>query len=892
MIEIADPEKGGAVVLEGKATWFDPNRSRYCLVRSSQNGGGDGRESGASSSEGDGGCIGGGDETGSCAHWITVETLIQVKAVCLERKSGKRLIVEALPSVEEEEADTMERSAGDTRVKLEVTDEPGNGEEEHEDADMKDQPERHEGSMLPGSDELVTSDAGADERVESGAFGPSESTTGAASEESKRDGESQRVEAAALSGPKSSDSAVNGDAISLQNPARGSGTLSRIGWHPPTTEREREEANETPRDSSPNLHRSGSTSTEREIPPYPASVDTSAPSSEPERIKLRARAASDRRQELLPSVQVSHEEPDPFERYPIRGRRRRSMHVLLDPPGSGFIGDDDALAKRSRLSSSERTCPPETAAIAEAFARPVVSTAADQEVTPRSQTEAEEPSAYASAGVDDGPSVATHDEEGRRGDASIFALEPGWPGGVDLLGQVPVMRVRTFQVAGCQETTFFAGAYAQDDEGSVTHGNRLASRYSFEFERLEREAVAARTDKASCQNDAAAAAVDSLMLWADDTRKREEGEEVRDSTVQSESETDLRRNLRVLRGREQSFDGGKGQSMDGQVRSEEAPAVKRESSVEDATTSRQGIGEESSCGVRDGDVDNPSNGLVGDMFPMPRKDVLGLDLNFTRDDRSVEVNQVVGTAESGRSQDDTSDPTQGSYPDNTNEMQISSDGHSSDEEDVETAVTKASNNRQDANAFNSDHVDDNLNGLAEGNGANVDRVASPSVSIGAGNAFEPSESQLLPEAASPYCCSDVSSDFLSDKDNESEVDSMEARSADANPTSAGQAQAFANEETVETESPPPLAEEEQQLQRQARQEQEGIVLALRTIVREQLQNILRSASKGGEAALAGGNGDEIFQKIALDVEEELFERLYKDETGGREYKVMVSRIMY
>ena len=104
-IEIADPGQDGAVVLTGKVTWFDQDRSRYCIMTSLSGVGGEG-SGGGSSSSGGGSCSGGLEATGGCAHWLTVEKLIGAKAVRVDLRSGKRFDVEPPPSVEGGEEET------------------------------------------------------------------------------------------------------------------------------------------------------------------------------------------------------------------------------------------------------------------------------------------------------------------------------------------------------------------------------------------------------------------------------------------------------------------------------------------------------------------------------------------------------------------------------------------------------------------------------------------------------------------------------------------------------------------------------------------------------------------------------------------------------------------
>eukprot|EP00903_Cladosiphon_okamuranus_P005493 g5476.t1 len=103
-IEIKDAELGG-FALAGKVTWFDPVRSKYCIVASGHGGG---REDGAISS-----CRGERNEV--CSHWLTIDKLVEAKAIAVQR-NGRRFEVERLPSLEGEEAENGEL---DSRVKIE-----------------------------------------------------------------------------------------------------------------------------------------------------------------------------------------------------------------------------------------------------------------------------------------------------------------------------------------------------------------------------------------------------------------------------------------------------------------------------------------------------------------------------------------------------------------------------------------------------------------------------------------------------------------------------------------------------------------------------------------------------------------------------------------------------
>lgn len=89
VIKICDPALNGAVVLEGRVTWFDPVRSIYCIVESS------------------GGPVGSGGESPSRAgttHWISAEKLVEAKAIAFNKRQRSTFIVKMLPTAAELEA--------------------------------------------------------------------------------------------------------------------------------------------------------------------------------------------------------------------------------------------------------------------------------------------------------------------------------------------------------------------------------------------------------------------------------------------------------------------------------------------------------------------------------------------------------------------------------------------------------------------------------------------------------------------------------------------------------------------------------------------------------------------------------------------------------------------
>lgn len=120
-LEIRDPGQEGTVTLKGKVTWFDPVRSRYCIVQDRKDG--IGIESGGSNAR-----------NSDCAHWIGADKLVQMKAVAFQPRHGRAFVVARVASTEEKglegQAESVSRvQVVNTTVKLEHQDGQESGEE-------------------------------------------------------------------------------------------------------------------------------------------------------------------------------------------------------------------------------------------------------------------------------------------------------------------------------------------------------------------------------------------------------------------------------------------------------------------------------------------------------------------------------------------------------------------------------------------------------------------------------------------------------------------------------------------------------------------------------------------------------------------------------------------
>lgn len=903
-IEIADPGQDGAVVLTGKVTWFDQERSRYCIMKSFSGVGGEG--SGGGSSSGDGGsCSGSLEATGGCAHWITAEKLVGAKAVRVDLRSGKRFTVEPPPLVEggEEETDSESESQGD-RIKIEENDnEEREGVNKEEDGASPTE-EGHKGKKID--------DTAGDEEYKRG-NGP-----GSVLEENEPD---ETDPLAVARGKRGKDPMVQSSSAPGAAPTK---RAARAGMR---TRREL------------GLQRRQETEGAAETPPCPTSRDQSSASVQPDEdgacdggeagdgdeaasenrdtpssaeSKSRIPIAQQQRRRLLPSVQVpAPPQADPFSRYPIRGRLKRPPQPAEFQESNAVEGVFSAKKQRAGEDKMGGLVTPATAGSASTSNEEVESPdkvpAADDHVRPAPTS----PEMNESVSFDptqqsrlstDVPTVSDNFSRNQviqplpeQASCTAYVVEPGWPNGRDTPGQIPVMRVRTVRLTGGKEAMFFASAHTSV-AASVSCGSRSTSRFVFPFERFEQVEAACVHEELSRQGKGTG---ESLVVRSEQPCEPVEMQEARGAgDVQQDDEAKVEaakedahlvgevRNPPSAGAKENRREGSeKGEGSDGdeglegdKAASEVQAAALPKDTMPPSPPQSGGTSE-----MEDGEIETGPDGRADIMPPSPRDedmesvaDVIG---HGTEDVLEVEVakgndspQKSVENRTSGHASDGTDVVHTRMNMLWAQDMTVSSDEQSCGEpEGVETlsycsfedVLRRAEDTSLSEEAPATTNIGDQV----------CDRTGVAGNNV---TAFPPATAESA-EASQEH----LSRGALSSRPAEPTVSVLSdgertgVKSTEAETTTAGQAP----EGLWESSTPPPSSPDPQQ---------QAATIALRTIVREQLQGILKSASKGGEAALASGNGAEVFERIAVETEEELFERIYDHSTGAREYKVNIS----
>lgn len=832
-LEIEAPELGG-VALAGKVTWFDPGRSKYCVVASRHGGSGGG---GAISS-------GGGEPEEGCSHWITVDKLVEAKAIGVH-KNGKRFVLERLPSLEGK--DTGSGQPGDS-VKIEQNDEEDEGG-------------RDTGVVSAGDEVQKKADT---RKIEGGASVDLEAT-GPNGKDAGTTAAGKRRKMDTLPPPASpSDVAPATHAASRPEDPR---AQLELGSQPTAPREDLETA------SSRSPRGEGSKSpTEFKVASEPRSSEIE------KRSEGGTRSPTPQPTRLLPSVQFQ-EQTDAFTRYPIRGRRRRPENLTFDPDQQRGL-EGVPSAKRPRLegevddsvditanagpdpSSVELACSGEAAAASD----PVDS-------LPSRVCQAPQAQSINAIGVV------------RHQGGPVYDLEHGWPHGTDLLGQVPVMRVRAIRVPGGGDATYFASAYASITEGVVCD-KRSTPCFSFPFEGLETMRL---TDDANHPK----------RDTQDQPRKLSGGLQAPDGKEDTLDDAETRKTKDAEAPRT---------PLSSEVGQEEEENEKEKDQREEAALDQTSNVSSGSDDVEGGEIGTLSNGRADTMPPSPFSE--DASVGGCGETLSPTGEQV---AKEGPEKDEqtvqpacqnssiTDEDESATKAKELAEMDISSD-------DVSCGGFEGAEAASPCISEDDDDDDDDDTGVrwgvfrVGGSPPKLARVetqfadpklgATPPVPpAGATEIAQVLRAPLSAESdedveKSESCLDSGVSDEVGPKGPKS--DGFGATSADEQDfpeqelpaTSEGGAMPGLGGELSATENEPEIAT----VQPLAPQ-QTGLTLALRSIVREQLQGVLRSASKGEEAALAGGDGNDVLERIASDTEDELFRRLYKDVTGGREYKV-------
>ncbi|CAM9255693.1 unnamed protein product [Ectocarpus fasciculatus] len=827
-IEITDPERDGAVALVGKVTWFDPTRSRYCIVTSRRVGG-------------DGDSCDSGQLKEGRTHWVAVKKLVEAKAVGL-RKSGETFALEPLPSWEEQRTETDKESGC-------------------QDSDVKVEQEE---------DEKVAQDSSGLTWGEQGEKKEANSKDAADLEETKSEMEHGGTTTA---GKRRRTGPTNPPIPSDESPAKRTahvGVQSRQGRAslgldshslPPAAE------------SSllPCVQGEGSQSSAVSGVGPTSEIGDAGPSAEMEGRSMAARHPSQEPSRLLPSVHLA-KQPDPFSRYPIRGRLRRPTTPVPDPKEPRALEDVPPTKKQRREEDPDQRVVVAADAGSDPSSSMGLASPGDAVVAGASH----EP---ASPGKSDGAQsrfipqarpcmevrrVSASEAEQCEG-GSAYVLEPGWPHGMQLLAHVPVMRVRTVVVPGGGEATYYASAYTSAE--SVVGNMRSAPRSSFRFEELEELSLTNCVKERPAQQGTVADFLDGHPERSCEPDGTREGRECGRSAQGDSGNLSPPQVARL------------GESQTQQAKDHEEPPVDEESSVSADDDEEE---------EEDGEITTLFDGRAGVMPPNPGSGKI-------TDDGGVEMapgkgGQVAeeqagnsgllahGVYHSSQSNtiDDSNDATKATDVD---EMEVSSDGGSyCGFEVAEAASPCISDDEDDVRWGRSDDCGD-ANGTT--------------------SALAPSSSSELDTAAALQERLSELADCVEDSKSAADTVSKDANPADDPSIDSAATVEKALPDTCEDGSTPRHRQEMSTVEREPEitlvqppaPQLTGVTLALRAIVREQLQGVLRSASKGEEAALANGNGNEVMEKIATGAEEELFGRLYKDSTGGREYKAKYKQLL-
>ena len=843
-LEITDPELGG-IALAGKVTWFDPERSKYCVVASGLGGSGGG---GAISS-------GGAEPKESCSLWITVDKLVEAKAIGVQ-KNGKRFALARLPSLEGK--DTESGQLGGSML-TEHNDGEGEG--------------GRETGVVSAGDEGETK---ADTRKREGDASVDLEETGSNEKDAGTTavGKRRRLDTPpSLTSPSDVAPATHATSHPEDQPRP---VRPQLGWQPAAPGEDVETTSLlSPRSEgskSPTEYKVASTSGSRQ--PETAEIEkrseagTTSPTPQPNR--------------LLPSVQIQ-EQTDAFTRYPIRGRRTRPESLTFDADDQRGL-EGVTSTKRPRLESEaddnvnitasagpdpsgeELACSGEAAASGD----PAHSLPSRVCQAPQAQ-----------------PTNLTGVARHQRG--SVYGLEPGWPHGMDFLGQVPVMRVRAICVTGGGEATYFASAYASIAEGVVCD-KRPAPSFSFPFEELENMRLAGGAKQS--QGDTGPDSINDPRDLPCESSGGLQGPEGKDKTL-DDAETRSTREAEDSRTL-LSSEVGQAEEENGEEEAQgEAVAVDQTSNVSPG-----------SADVEDGEISSPANGVADTMRPSPFSEKASVGGSVKRSSAPSEQVGKEGAANGEQtvqpvcqSSNMTGEDESATKPQEVEEMEISSD-------DVSCGGFEGAEAASPCISEDDDDDDDDIDvrwGVFRVGGsppklARVDTqpsdptrgatsappVPPPSTTETTRVLRRPLSVESDEDVETSELCLDASvSDEVEPKGPES--DGFDATSADEQelPTTFEEG---ARPE-LEQELTAPGKESEIAAVQPLAPQQTGVTLALRSIVREQLQGVLRSASKGEEAALAGGDGNDVLERIASDTEGELFRRLYKDVTGGREYKV-------
>ncbi|CAM9435846.1 unnamed protein product [Ectocarpus sp. 4 AP-2014] len=825
-IEITDPERDGAVALVGKVTWFDPNRSRYCIVTSRRVGG-------------DGDSCDSGEPKEGRTHWIAAKKLVEAKAVGLH-KNGKTFALEPLPSWEEHRTETdTESGCQDSDVKME--------QEEHE-------------KVAQDSSGLTAEEQGANKEANSkDAAGLEETKPEMKQGGTGTVGKRRRTDPTDPSMPSDESPAKRTAHIGLQSrQARAPLGLDSHNLQP-----------EAESSLSPCLQGEGSQSSAVSGVGSTSEVGNAGSCAEMEGRSMAARHPIQEPSRLLPSVHLA-EQPDPFSRYPIRGRLRRPTTPVPDPKEPQALEDVPRTKRQRRGEDPDHR----VAVAADVGSGPsssmgltwpgdAVVAGACNEPAPGNSGGAQSrfiPQARPSIEV---RTVSAAEAEQREG-GSAYVLEPGWPHGMQMLAHVPVMRVRTVFVPGGGEAAYYASAFASAE--SVIGNMRSAPRSTFRFEELGELSLTDRVKERPAQRGTMADFLDDHPERSCEPDGTREGRECESSAQGDSGNLSPSRVARL-----------------GELHKQQAKEREEEPLDEASSVSADDDEEEE----EDGEITSLFDVRAGAMPPCPGSgktiDDDGVKMTLGKGGLVAEETGSKGLLAHDVHHSSQSNTTDDSYnatkATDVEEMEVSSDGGSyCGFEVAEAASPCISDDEDDVRWGRSDDRGD-------ANGTTSALPPSPSSQVDTTANLQERLTELADCVEGSKSAADTVSKDTSPADDPSIGSAATAEQAlrdtckDGNTSRHRQEGSMVERDPEITLKPPPAPQ------------QTGVTLALRAIVREQLQGVLRSASKGEEAALANGNGDEVIEKIATGAEKELFGRLYKDSTGGREYKAKYKQLL-
>ncbi|CAM9232886.1 unnamed protein product, partial [Hapterophycus canaliculatus] len=799
-LEITDPERGDAVALAGKVTWYNPDRSKYCVVTARLVGEGEDPSSSGEPKEG-------------FSHWITVDKLVEAGAMGV-LKGGKKFLLQPLPSFEEE---GTELSAGNASEDNGVKAEGGSAKPKA----------GKESGVLSAEDGSENKDA----VVYLEGMVSEEEDVGAVVR-----GKRRRIDAPVP--PKGSpDPSVAKRPAHMDMGSRQARLTPGFDLLPPQPVSGALPSPSSTGESSPSFseHRvvaeSEGESTKRSTEVGKSSLATRCPTQQQDR--------------LLPSVQFA-EQDDPFSRYPIRGRLRRQTQPAFEESRAiqrlpsikrqrvaGEVGRSPIMTVDTGSDSSSHTKQASTGGAKVTDC--VHSTPSGTSDRVRLHRKSLSPPSTQEPMV----RVEVHETRER---GSAYSLEPGWPDGMQFLGQVPVMHVHAVRVRSDGDAMYYAGAY-KDAESMVSY-RRSAPKFSFRFEGVKKLSHGIGDDSTDSHEDLG-------CEIAGEQRAREGEDSTQEGTGSRETQQgEAPRAPRVGASPPESLDaeenGGKG--------------LEDEMMPDD--------------GVEEGEIDALPVGQAGVMHHSCR-----LEKRIGGDDARVSVTGVrvaqetaksggiPAQAATGNARNQSSVPSDGKRAAEVEEMEISSDDASYfGFEGVEVASSCISEyEASDADARATD--DRGREGAAEP--SNVGTNTNVPTLLGGGSAASQSYASA---ATKPNAGEQIKSAAAGEQ-------TMPLKSCMGSMSRLGN-------ETPAVEQEPEIAP----VQALSPRETEAI-LSLRSIVRKQLQGVLRSVSKGKEAALIREDANDVIEEIADDAEDMLFRLLYRDSTGGREYKAKYKQLM-